>query len=239
MRRFTSVILSILLGGFAVALGMGFFLMKANTDRERLANVATQAQQAAQAATAERDQAVTEANQKLDTANAEVAKAENAITSLQQERDEIAGAQVLGIPSAHATRNWKEAIDLETQTSFKFPPTSAVASNDGTGLVIVQSPSGNSTTSTDARWLTVTPFDASQESQLENSFVTSTAVSYLVDGHLLVGKLGTTEGAQNNVFVLRVQKDGVPSGLIWLNDPTNDTDNAIAMNVLASLSFPN
>lgn len=236
MRRFTSVLLSILLGGLAVGIGMGVFLKMANDDRERLATIATQAQQASKDAQMAREMAVKEANQKLENANAEISKAEQAMTALQQERDLIAEAHVLAPANARTVRGWKEAVGLDVNASCKFPPGNTVEANDGTGLVISQAPLGTDTAS-DTRWLAILPYDAQRETELQNTFVTSTPVSYLVGGRLLIGKLGEMDDPQDPVFVLRVQKEGVPTHLIWLKAPATDAGNTIAMNVLASLSF--
>jgi len=236
MPRFTSLFLAILAGGIAVGIGMGIFLHLANADRERLAGIAKQAQAQTRDAQAARDQAVHEANQKLQNANAEIAKAQTALTSLQLERDLIADAKGLTVTSARAVRGWKQAINLELNATCKFPPTSDIESNDTNGLVVTQT---GSDPSTDNRWLSILPYDAQRENEMQDNFVTSTPVSFLVDGHLLIGKHGQMSDPRNDVYILRVQKEGIPSHLIWLKDPATDTDGTVALNVLASLSFQN
>jgi hypothetical protein len=237
MRRFRSILLSILAGGIAVGIGMGIFLHLANVDRERLASIAEQAQTQSKEAQAARDAAVQEANQKLTTANAEIAKAENTVVTLQQERDTIANAHILTPPRPRTILGWKEAVDLDLQASCKFPPGNTVDANDRNGLIISRLASGSATSSTQDQWLSILPFDSQSETEMDGALTTSTQVSYVVDGYLLFGQMGQLPDARNEIYILRAQKDGIPTHLIRFKDSTTDTDGSLASNILSSLSF--
>ncbi|MBU0540254.1 hypothetical protein KKF59_00770, partial [Patescibacteria group bacterium] len=75
MRRATGIIIGILMGAIAAGLSTGFFLHKANADREKLAAQLTETAQTAQTAREQNRQTIQEANNKLQNANSEISKA--------------------------------------------------------------------------------------------------------------------------------------------------------------------
>lgn len=236
MRRFTSVILSILLGALAVAIGMGIFLRKANDDRARLADVAAQAQQESQQAKETSQNAIKNANGKLEAANQEISKAQEALKAMQEERDLLMTAEPL-VPSApRAMRSWEQALDLQLGVSLKYPADSAIETNDHTALTLATAPSDRQA-GDDGRWLSITPHETRLENELLNAFSTSTPVSYVVDGHLLIGRHGRLMGKAGETFVLRAQYGGQPTQLIWARDPSGREDNTTLLNVFSTLSF--
>lgn len=238
MRRFTSVILLILLGALAVATGMGLILKKANDDRKRLADIVLHAQEERRQAQAAQEEAVLEANQKLDSANAQITQAQQALKSLQEERDAIASAMPLTPPSPKSLRGWQQAIDLVLGVSCFFPLGNEIRENGGAALTIARTMSTTDVASPEP-WLSITPYDANRESAFLNTFSTSTSVSYLVDGHVLIGRRGRTFEQSDEVVVLHVQKNGVISHTIWIKNPVGiTTDNGLAIkNILSTLSF--
>lgn len=225
MKRFSSVILSILLGAIAVGGGMFVFLDKANADRARLADIAAKSREDAKAAQEASQKTVEDANRKLADANAEIAKAQNVIKSLEEERKLMRNAVILEPPRSNAVKGWKQAIDIPLGVSCKFPPGHVVELNDAQALTI-------STTegTPDGRWLSITPYDERLDSELRANFTTSTAVSYLVGGRLLMGARG------EKFFVLRVQKDGRTSHLIWARVSAGMTEKTV-LTALATLDF--
>src|SRR5689334_7112494 len=130
MRRFSSIFLSILLGAFAVGIGMGYFLMKANSDRERLATIASEAEQQSREALQAKEDAIRAANNKLDTANGEISKAQELIRSFNEERSLIASAMVLKTPAGRDIKGWKEVVSLDQKTTINYPATHVVTAND-------------------------------------------------------------------------------------------------------------
>jgi type II secretory pathway pseudopilin PulG len=121
MRRFTSVLISILLGALAVGVGMGYFLMKANNDRERLALIAQAAEQESQEAIQAREQAIKAANAKLDAANTEITKAQETIKAFNEERALIQSATVLRTPNAKEIKGWSEIVSLGQKATVNYP----------------------------------------------------------------------------------------------------------------------
>ena len=236
MRRFTSVILSILLGALAVAIGMGIFLRMANDDRARLADLAAKAQQESQQAKETSQNAINNANGKLEAANQEISKAQEALKALQVERDLLMTAEPL-VPSApRAMRSWEQALDLQLGVSLKFPAGSTIETNDHTALTLTTA-SSDIQVGEDGRWLSITPHETRLENELFLAFSTSTPVSYVVDGHLLIGRHGRLMGKSGETFVLRAQYGGRPTQLIWARDPSGRADNTMLLNVFSTLSF--
>ncbi|MEO5928191.1 MAG: hypothetical protein ABIO72_05710 [Patescibacteria group bacterium] len=234
MRRAATILLGILLGALAAGLGIGFFLMKANTDRARLADeVAATVAEATQARD-ENTKAIQAANTKLNASNTEVAKAQALIKSLQEERDQIAHATALVPPPPKAIRGWQDAVSLGQELSLKLPATLVVDGNTTNALTA----SLKGSTLADARILGITPYDAARESELLASFTHATSVSYLVDNRLLTGSEGSINGTDGTLYVLRIRKDGVATHLLWLRvSKKNGLDATTALTILASIRF--
>jgi hypothetical protein len=237
MRRFTSVLISILLGALAVGVGMGYFLMKANNDRERLALIAQAAEQESQEAIQAREQAIKAANAKLDAANTEITKAQETIKAFNEERALIQSATVLRTPNAKEIKGWSEIVSLGQKATVNYPPTHIIAENSAKSLTLERPTSTTIRTGDDPRWLALMPYEAVRERELLNAFATSTSVSYLVDGRVLIGQRGTLAGDKNPMLVLRVRGGGQTTHLLWIRDPLGRTDSAALLNVLATLDF--
>lgn len=239
MRRFTSVLLSIFLGALAVAIGMGFFLQKANADRAHLADVAIMAQDQVKEAQQVRDQAVTEANRKLDAANFEIKKAQDALTALKQERDLITNATNLHEPTPRELKGWKQSIDLPLGVSIKYPSSVEETANDKSDLVLSKTPglsSSYSPLANDLRWLSVQSYDETKEQALLSNLsvsVTSTPFSYLINGHLLIGTQATLPGTQQIMLIAHASADGQKTHLLWAKVPsTEQKDLLLALRTL-------
>lgn len=228
MRRSASILLAIFVGALATGLGGYFFLRQANADRVRLAELAQKTQQEAQAAQDESKKAVEEANKKMDDASAEVAKAQQAIKALQEERDLLARATPLALPDAKTLKGWKDVIDLPLGVSCKAPPFAIVETNDERSLTLAKDT---------GRWFSVTPYEERLENELLNSVVTSTSVSYVVDGHLFAGWIGHALDRKQDMYILRIRKDGQNTHLVWMRTPEGALGTQTLLTTLASLSF--
>lgn len=237
MRRFTSVLISILLGAFAVAVGMGYFLMKANTDRERLALIAQTAEQESKEAIQAREQAIKAANAKLDAANTEITKAQEMIRAFNEERSLISAASVLRAPNPKDIKGWSEVVSLGQKVTINYPPTHIVAENSLKSLTLERPTSTTIRTGEDPRWFALMPYDATREQEFLNAFATSTPVSYLIDGRVLVGQKGLLTGNKDPMIILRVRGGGQISHLLWIRDPLGKADGSSLLNVLSTLDF--
>lgn len=210
MRRATGIIIGILLGAIAAGLSVGFFLFKANADREKLAAQLTETAQAAQTAREQNQQAIQEANSKLQNANSEISKAQALILALEEERKIMAGAEPL-IPS-NSRKNWMEVIGLEQGIALKVPKGNRILTNDKQALIIEKE---KSSPYTDARWLSIMPYDKTVEENLKKTFATSSAVAYTVNGRVLDGYKGTAPPENKMMLVLRIRYGGEFTHLLW------------------------
>ena len=238
MRGVSSVLLCILIGALAAGAGVYIFLYKANQDRAHLTVVAMQAQEQSQAAIAQSAQTIEEANSKLAAANAQMSQAQLAIKALQDERALILSATTLTPPNAKTLKTWKDALDISIGVSCKFPPSSHVDQSDETTLSLSKGAVSNTSEGTSNRWLTIQPYNQATEAQLIASLATSEPVTFLVDGHLLVGVQGSTNYNIDNVFVLHAQSNGASTHLIWAKDAVQNGTQPI-LSTLATLNFAN
>lgn len=236
MQRSTTILVGILLGALAAGLGIGLFLKKANDDRKRLAEQIDKTMQEASAAREENRQAIEEANKKLQAASIEVAKAQQFIKSLEEERKLLSVAKPLLIPSSKSIRGWTDVISLDLGVSLKQPFDSKIETNDRQTLTLVKS---NVTETTDPRWFSLSKYDARLESELISALATSTPVSYLVNGRILIGVQGTLPNRKEPLQILRVRYEGQIIHLIWIRDLSRYADGSVMMDVLASLKFEN
>ncbi|MFH1621204.1 MAG: hypothetical protein ABIB04_03915 [Patescibacteria group bacterium] len=239
MKRFYPVIISICLGALAVAIGMGFFLKKANTDRERLTEIALKAERESKDAVLAKENAIKQANQKLDTANNEISKAQDIIKSLQEERDMLTNATSLRAPSGLDIKGWKEAINLPLAVSIKYPGSDNLEANDKNALTIAknQNDKNDFTLTADNRWLSITTYEERLENELMGMFVSSTPLSYNVGGHLLIGYSGTTAGSADSHLVFHVQYNGQKTHLIWMREIDRSHNFTTLQKALATLTF--
>jgi hypothetical protein len=151
----------------------------------------------------------------------------------------IANAIILKAPNAKDVKGWKQVVSLGQKTTVNYPATSVIGSNDLQSLTLEVPTSTTAQNGEDPRWFALMPYNATRELELSQAFVTSTNVSYLVDDHLLLGKKGILAGQKNPVVVLRVRAGGQTTHLLWAHDPAGRSDNAMLMNVLATLDFAN
>ncbi len=217
MKRVSPVLLAIVLGALTTGIGMGIVLKMANNDRTRLSAQASQARSAMERAEREKQQIADEANKKVEEANSEVAKAQRILEAVREERELMAKAKPLSKPSSRELRGWQPVVSLWQGVGLSLPPNTDVESNDASSLTAVKK--GLSDFLTDARWLSVTPYNDRLESELTDALATSSAMSYLVNGRLVLGKSGTLAGSRERVSVLRVQAAASSTHLIWIKDP--------------------
>ncbi len=239
MKRISSVILSILVGALAVAVGMGIYLQKANQDRLRLEQVANEAQEKSKTALDQGQKAIQEANDKLKAANDEVIKAQEALKAIEDEREQLAKADALVEPVSKSLKGWQETVSLPQGLTMKYPPTSVVEYNDEKALTFATKPKlpdfGYATS--DARWLSITPYDMRLENELTATVASSTPVAYSVKGRLLTGIKGINLEKNSDLFVLRVQSMGKITHLIWGKNLIQKNGQDIVLQALSTLTF--
>ncbi len=239
MKRMLPIFGFILLGALAVAIGMGLYLKQANADRERLAQTAIQAQQAAQQAKDESEQTVAQANQKISQAKDQLTKMQDQLKAIENERVQMTTATALVAPTGRAIKGWKEAVDVPLSISVQYPPNSHVETNDNQSLTLVKDTLHETEpAAADARWLSITPYDVRLEQELLATLASSTAVSYVAHGRLLLGELGTVDGTKDTALVLRAQLNGNTTHLVWVRGPVPSTQKTSLLDVVSTLNFP-
>ena len=214
MKRATPVILAILLGAIATAAGMGVFLKLANDDRARLGAEIETARAEASEALRDKERIAQEANQKVQSANDEVANAQRILQQLEEEQRLLVDAKQLSKPSARELRGWQSTFSLPLGLSLFLPPRTSVETNDAQGLIAITQAIATST-GADARWLSVTRYDERRDQELEQSFTTSTPYAYLVNGRLVIGRIGTMVD-QGSLALFRVQRAATSTHLLWI-----------------------
>lgn len=217
MKRAAPVLLAILLGALATAIGMGVFLKLANEDRARLAGQINQAQQEAAQALKDKERIANEANQKVEAANDEVAKAQRVLQALEEEQLLLTRAVQLLKPPARDIRTWQQVVSFPLGVSLLLPPRTRTETNDNFSLTAIKDGVSTST-GADARWLSVTRYDAAREQELTAALSTSTVRSYLVNGRLLTGSVGALNG-NGSLAVFRVRQTATSTHLLWIKDP--------------------
>lgn len=231
MRRATTILIGILLGALAAGLGVGFFLKKANRDREELA---AQVEATVREANEARQTAIADANRKLQAANAEVGKAQAIIKGLQEERELLLKAVPLAQPSGRSLKGWNDVVALDLGVAMKYPENSGVETNDEQALTLVKTSAGSSG---DGRWFSLIPYDGDLEQELLSSLATSTPLSYIVNGRILTGVKGSLADQSGTIFVLRVRYGGQTTHLMWIRDQGSGSNLPLITNLLASLRF--
>lgn len=237
MQRFTSVIMSILLGAIAVGVGMGIFLHKANTDRQRLEKVAIEAQGKSKEAQNRSQQAIQEANAKLKAANDEVAKAQATLKAIEEERGLLAKAEALDEPKAETLKGWSEAISLPLGVSLRVPPKNSIGENSDAALSIAAEQKSGSASMTlpELRWLQISPYSERLESELVGAMASTTPVMFAVHGRLLKGTRGQSQTGDS--YVLKVSSLGETTHLIWAREFGKTAKDRNLLQVLSTLTF--
>ena len=232
MKRSMAIFLWILLGALASGLAIGFFLHRANTDRERLVMEIDKAKQQAEETMNANRKLVAEADQKLSGASAEVDHAQELIKQYELERDLLLHATRLDKPTPNQLRSWKTFLSLPLGISLQTPPGSYATSNEALVSVrIDDSIAGGSD------WLDITLYDRAYEVSRAQELVDATStLTYLVDGHLLSGVRGRIRDTAVFGSVLRVMAHGTTTHLLWLRPRVGISDQTI-LRTLATLIF--
>lgn len=234
MQRVASVILSILLGALAVGIGMGIFLHKANSDRQRLERIALEAQSKSQQAQDQSQRAVLEANAKLKAANDEVVRAQATLKAIEEERSLLEKADFLAEPKAETLKGWSEAVNLPLKVSVRIPPNNRIEENSDKALVVSSEPKTEQALA-ELRWLQITAYDPRLESELVGAMASTTPAMFNVHGRLLNGTRGQTQSGET--FVLRVSSLGQNTHLVWIREPSKSARDRFLLQTLATLTF--
>lgn len=212
MAKSWSILGWILVGALATAIGTGYFLFQANTDRARLAAATEQARRQSEELAEASRKLADEANQKLDTASSEIRNAQELIRKYNEERDLLAKADPL--IKTRLSTNWKEWINLPLGFGIRLPPGNANAGNEQYF---------------DFGWLRMEPYNPGRESLWRSQATTTGDIVYFVDGRLLIG----TRGSE---WILRDVSGGSSTVLIWAK-PIGAAAEKNFLEALSTLTF--
>lgn len=212
MAKPWSIIGWIMLGAFATAIGTGYFLYQANSDRARLVEATEQARKQSEDLASASRKLADEANNKLTNASDEIRAAQELIRKYDEERELLAKAEPL--IKTRASTNWKEWINLPLGYTLRLPTNNA---NSGNELFF------------DFGWLRIQPYDAGREALWRGQTTTTGDLVYFVDGHLLIG----TRGSE---WILRDQSGASSTILIWAK-PANAQAEKNLLEALSTLTF--
>ena len=225
--------MGILLGAIATGLGVGLFLFKANRDRQVLVNQLESITVEAQKSREENQQAIESANEKLITANIEVTKAQELIKALQKERDLLAEAEILEIPSTRVLWGWSDIVSLDQGISLKIPSGNSVESNDNQTLTIAK----DNKFKTESYWLSIMPYSAGREEEALSSLMDLEQLSYVVGERLISGYQGKTKIDNETIYVLQVRYGGATTHLLWIKDVFPWKSRSTVIDIISTMQF--
>ena len=233
MSRTSSVLLWILIGAVASGSGIGYFLHSANQDRSALSAQVEQARQDAEQAKADTEKLTKDANDKLTAAAIAVADAQKKLDQLTQERELLARATTLAQPDPVTLRTWGTAFSIPLGVTMRIPPGNHMLVTDHE-LNISTGPLAGA--GMQNQWVSITAYDASKEQALVDQLVSPEAVSFSVDGRLLIGQKGTMENVSGAVYVLHTFSDATSTHLLWARSNNLVTEKKV-LQTLSTISI--
>ncbi len=218
MNRASSVFLFVLLGAFAVGIGVVPFYVLANKDRHVLATDLETAKAQAAQAEADKQKLADEANARVNDANAEVDKAQKLVTSLKEEQQLMSTAVTLPKTGSRELLAWTAVVSVPQHVSVFIPKTAAVESDTGDGLRVMTSPTSSDPYARGDIWFQVLPYDDVKEQEFLADVASSTDVAYVIDDQLVAGKKGISYADGRTVYVLARRSGGEKMELIYLKN---------------------
>ena len=228
--RLSGVLGLVLLGAVASSVSVGYFLHKANADREYLSTRMHALEEEVGQTKADSEKLAADANAKVDTAAQEVARVQKELQSAEEERQAITKAIPLVKPDARTLKTWTEAFSIPLGISIRIPPGTAVAEYENRlQSSIARNPS--------QIWLSITAYDGAEEIVQNQKLTDTEAVGYLVAGNLLQGIRGRDPSSAGYAYVLHLTVDHKPAALIWVREYGSIITNQKILDTLSTLSL--
>ncbi len=227
MRRSLAILVWILLGALAASLGIGSVLLNAKHDREALEQKLAAEESRVTNLQQQHDQFIAEANRTVEAAVRNASATRDLLNTITQEQDTLDRATPL-ITSAQAKR-WSQTISFPLGISIRTPSFAITTSTD----TLIQS-----TTFVDgatAAWLSITRYDQTRADDLTRYLSSTEAINYRLNQTLITGTRGTASDG-SSVLVLRTQRRGTPTHLIWIK-LTGQMTQARVLDSLSTLLF--
>lgn len=233
MKRFTSVLIAVILGAFATGIGTIPFLVLANQDRNRLDSELHATKKFAEEKESEKQTIAEQANEKVKAANEEVQKAQAIIMEAQEDEHLLATSERLVPPSVHDRAKWNANVSLNQGISILTPNGYTVTQDEPHGFVIDKEIKTTISTGT-TPVIFIEPYDERKEIQRINSFASSTSINYVVGGRLLKGQEGVLlDGSTAILFLVRASAK--TTHIIWLRDPAGNS--TILKKIITTIEF--
>ncbi len=228
MRRSFAILIWILLGALAASLGIGSVLLHAKQERAEL----EQKLQTETALTAslrqEQKQTIEEANKAVLAAAQTASATRELLNTLTQEQTALEQASPL--PTSAQTNRWYQTIAFPLGISIRTPPFTYTTSTDTLIESTIQTNDPEPTV-----WLSISRYDATNFEDLTRSLTEIESINYRLNQTLITGIRGRSPGG-SIIFVLRTQRRGLSTHLIWAR-PTGRLTETQFLDSLSTLLF--
>lgn len=216
----TSVIFAILLGGFAVGIGVVPFLVLANQDRDRLYDEIRTVNDHAEKTEAEKKKIAEEADAKVREANTEITRAQAILRETEEDQKLMLAAEKIEKPSSRTTNGWKSAVSL-SQDAELLIPAKALVVKDNAKQLLVQLPSEKGNAHTSPFSISIEPYNEQRESSLLLTFASSSEIAYIANNRLLKGWTGffSEMGERNPAMLLRIRNGATSTHTVLITAP--------------------
>lgn len=231
MKRFTSILLAVILGSIATGIGTVPFLVLANQDRHRLDTELRTSKSTVAEAEMEKQRIAEEANKKVEEANLEIQRAQQVILEAQSDERLLTEAERLEPPTMYERSKMNQAISLYQGISLFVPNKFTILEDEPNGFSIAKEQNG-STRMTPV--LLIEPFDKDHTSPWTGSFASSTPIALVAGGRLLKGEIGTLS---DDSFAMRleVRLSAKTTHVIWITDTEGSI--AIYKKILSTIEY--
>lgn len=220
MKRMTSVIFAILLGGFAVGIGVVPFLVLANQDRDRLYDEIQTINDHAEKTEAEKKKIAEEADAKVREANTEITRAQAILRETEEDQKLMLAAEKIEKPSSRTLNGWKSVVSLSQDTELLIPPKSLVL-KDNAKQLLVQQTSAEADIYESPFSISIEPYNKQREHDILLTFTSSTEIAYVANSRLLKGWSGFVGDAdnQNTAMLFRVRDGATSTHTLFITAP--------------------
>jgi hypothetical protein len=234
MRRSFGIILWILLGALASAIGIGIVLRASNIDREQLTKELETAKAQVTALQARQASLTQESNQRVTDAAQQVADLQRQIQALSSLQSRMKTATRLTPPTPTQLRRWTEFASVAMGVSLRVPPGMQTQSSDdglfvSTRRVIRGVP-------IEEQWLAFAPYRPEREQDIRSRLVNTKDVTYALGTRLLTGVRGTLTDGTQTLYLLSVQENSSTTHLLWGKTLEGVTERMV-LDTIATLSF--
>lgn len=231
-RRVASTCGLILLGAGATGIGMGLVLRHARLERNLLKEQVRAVEAQISTLQNEHTRLINEASAQVHKAEETRQNTERELQTLLRAQELLAGAASLPQPDPRTRRGWIETISVPLGLSLRTPAFAPTNTNDHSLTATVN---GTAQTAGDL-WLSITRFTPDGERGLTGQLSTTSSVRYRVGNRLLMGVRGTFQTDRSAAFVLRIEDQGSPTHLLWIQAVAPLSEPRL-LEILSTLTF--